>query len=171
MDAGPLFAYGRAPAGSDVPAQGRDKVPRSSCARCSRQLHIHIRLLTQRDREAHLQAVVSLFSTQGSVCHRPTCVGEHPEHGNSFDQLSTSARVRRPRPRASAQATHHRPTVTFFPASELATLTPERTYGPLHREVKGSKGRRATRQLQPGVGGVPRRPQAPRPCLSGPGSA
>jgi hypothetical protein len=39
---------------------------RNSWAQCSRQLQVYIRLLTQRGGEAHLQAVVSLSSTQ--VC-------------------------------------------------------------------------------------------------------
>jgi hypothetical protein len=49
----------------DDPSGGRGKVPGSSCARCSSQLHIHIRLLTQRYGEADLRCVVSSYSAGG----------------------------------------------------------------------------------------------------------
>jgi hypothetical protein len=39
-------------------------------ARRSRQLHIHIRLLTQRGREADLRGVVSSYSARGCASHQ-----------------------------------------------------------------------------------------------------
>jgi hypothetical protein len=57
-----LLTGGLQPA-QDDPSEGTGKAPRSSwAARCLRQLHVHIRPLTQRDGEADLRCVVSLYS-------------------------------------------------------------------------------------------------------------
>jgi len=60
-----MFTGGVQPAQDEL-SEGGGKVPRSSwAARCSRQLHVYVRLLTQCGREADLRCVVSSYSARG----------------------------------------------------------------------------------------------------------
>ena len=58
-----MFTGGVHPAQDEL-SEGAGKVPRSSCAaRCSRQLHVYIQLLTQCSREADLILVARVAPT------------------------------------------------------------------------------------------------------------
>ena len=59
-----LLAHESPEPAQDDPSEGSGKLTISSLARCSRQLHIDLRLLAQYGREADLRCVVSSYSAR-----------------------------------------------------------------------------------------------------------